>query len=276
MMMPIAMILGTSLALGGSPQSMEVGNGGGERALTLDRSEARIGRARLSLMRADGVELAWIEGIVTIPDFNGRELLPDVIRFEAPWLDQNNGTTEGVGQDVRFEVDRDTMLRDGGISGDRAMIEGDDGLMRLASMAAGEGEYDIYDLTLSWDAYRPGPVTVSVIGGLKAIDARIGKVVEDNGTSTFRDARGVVAVPIIGGGVSWRVSEGMTLSGTASTQTFDGPGSVLDLSAETSIRLSPNVGLNAGYQFIRSAVEVQSLDTNLQTDGVFARVQIRF
>lgn len=274
--MPIAMILGTSLALGGSPQSMEVGNGGGERALTLDRSEARIGRARLSLMRADGVELAWIEGIVTVPDFNGSELLPDVIRFEAPWLDQNTGTTEGVGQDVRFEVDRGTMLRDGGISGDRAMIEGDDGLMRLASMAAGEGEYDIYDLTLSWDAYRPGPVTLSVIGGLKAIDARIGKVVEDNGTSTFRDARGLVAVPIIGGGVSWRVTEAMTLNGTASTQTFDGSGNVLDLSAETSIRLSPNVGLNAGYQFIRSAVEVQSLETNLQSDGVFARVQIRF
>ncbi len=275
MMLPITTILGMSLALG-SPQSMEVGNGGGERTLMLDRSETRIGRARLSLMRADGVELAWIEGIVAVPDFNGRELLPDVIRFEAPWLDENTGTTEGVGQDVRFEIDRGTVLRDGGISGDRAMIQGDDGLMRLASLAAGEGEYDIYDLTMSWDAYRPGPLTLSVIGGLKAIDARIGKVVDENGTATFRDARGLVAVPIIGGGVSWRVSEDMIVTGMASTQTFEGQGSMLDLSAETSIRLGPNVGLNAGYQFIRSAVEVQSLDANLDSDGVFARIQIRF
>tara|TARA_R110000782_G_scaffold101029_10_gene187527 strand:+ start:13591 stop:14415 length:825 start_codon:yes stop_codon:yes gene_type:complete len=274
-MLPITTILGMSLALG-SPQSMEVGNGGGERTLMLDRSETRIGRARLSLMRADGVELAWIEGIVAVPDFNGRELLPDVIRFEAPWLDENTGTTEGVGQDVRFEIDRGTVLRDGGISGDRAMIQGDDGLMRLASLAAGEGEYDIYDLTMSWDAYRPGPLTLSVIGGLKAIDARIGKVVDENGTATFRDARGLVAVPIIGGGVSWRVSEDMIVTGMASTQTFEGQGSMLDLSAETSIRLGPNVGLNAGYQFIRSAVEVQSLDANLDSDGVFARIQIRF
>lgn len=272
----ISTILGTSLAIA-SPQSMEVGNGGGgERTLILDRSDARVGHARLSLMRADGVELAWIEGVVSIPDFNGRELLPDVIRFEAPWLDQDTGTTRGVGQGIRFEIDRGTMLRDGGISGEHAMIEGDDGLMRLASLAAGEGEYDIYDLTLSWDAYRPGPVTISVIGGLKAIDARIGKVVEEDGTSTFRDARALVAVPVIGGGVSWQVSEDMIVSGIASTQSFEGQGSMLDFSAETSIRLAPNIGLNAGYQFIRSAVEVQSLDTNFESDGVFARIQIRF
>ena len=243
-------------------------------SLTFDATDRRVGLARLSLVRADGVELAWIEGLLTVPAFEGRNLLPDVLRFEAPRLDENTGETLGVGESVRFVVDRNTYLRDGGISGEGDALAGDDGLMRLSSLAAGEGEYDIYDLSLSWDAYSPGPLTVSVIGGLKAIDARISKSAD--GTGSFRDARGVAAVPVIGGGVSWRLNDDMTLSGVATTQSFSGQGSVLDLSAETSIRLAPNVGLSAGYQFIRSSIEVQSLDATLESEGVFARIQIRF
>ncbi len=83
-------------------------------------------------------------------------------------------------------------------------------------------------------------------------------------------------MPVIGGGVSWRLSEEMSFSGTASTHTFTDQGTVLDLSAETSIRLTPNIGLFAGYQFIRSAIEVQSLEADLEREGVFARLQIRF
>ncbi len=244
-------------------------------SLSLDAADRRVGLARLSLVRADGVELAWIEGLLTVPAFEGRNLLPDVLRFEAPRLDENTGETLGVGESVRFVIDRNTYLRDGGISGEGDAIAGDGGLMRLASLAAGEGEYDIYDLSLSWDAYSPGPLTVSVIGGLKAIDARISKSADGAGGS-FRDARGVAAVPVIGGGVSWRLNDDMTLSGVATTQSFSGQGSVLDLSAETSIRLAPNVGLSAGYQFIRSSIEVQSLDATLESEGVFARIQIRF
>lgn len=240
------------------------------------RAEARIGRARFSLMRADGVELAWAEGTVSLPEFTGRSALPDALRFEAPWLDPETGTTMGVGQTVRFEVDRNTFLRDGGISGDAQMLSGDAGLMRLTSLAAGEGEYDIYDLSLAWDAYTPGPLTVSVIGGIKAIDARISRTVSEGGGSSMRTAYGVAAVPVVGGGILWRLTEDMTLSGTATTQGFDGQGSVLDLSAETSIRLAPNIGLSAGYQFLRSTIEVQSLDTELEREGVFARIQIRF
>jgi hypothetical protein len=278
MMVPAELMLG--LCLAASPPSttmpgVTLESDPFETArLTIDPDD-RIARARLSLMRADGVELAWIEGLMRVPQLEGRRLLPDVVRFEAPFLDQNTGTTEGVGESLRFEVDRNTVLRDGGISGEQAMPAGDDGLMRLTSLAAGEGEYDIYDLSLTWDAYTPGPVTVSVIGGLKAIDARIGKVVDDAGTATFRDARGVVAVPVVGGGVSWRLNPDVVFSGTASTHTF-GAGSVVDLSAETSLRLSPNVGLSAGYQFIRSAIEVQSLEADLEREGIFARVQIRF
>ncbi len=239
-------------------------------------AELRTSSARLSLLRADGVEIAWIEGLFKVPEFRGARMMPDVLRFEAPWLDPNAGTTLGTGQSVRFEVDRGTLLRDGGISGNAGTISGDDGLMRLASIAAGEGEYDIYDLSMTWDAYKPGPFTLSVISGVKAIDARIGRTVESGGTTTFEDARGVVAVPIIGGGIAWKLSEDMSLFGSASTQTFDNAGSVVDLSAETSIRFSPNIGFSAGYQFIRSTIEVQSMDAELEREGLFARLQIRF
>lgn len=272
MMLATELILSVGLLLA-QPQAMEHGSGIGIR---IDPVDASVARARLSLLRADGIELAWIEGLLRVPAFDGRAVLPDVLRFEAPRLDGQTGTSDPLGRSVRFGLDRNTLLRDGGISGDSSMLEGDDGLMRLMSHASGEGEYDIYDLSLVWDAYEPGPLTVSVIGGIKAIDARIGKVVESGGVSTFEDARGVVAVPVIGGGVAWRVNEDMLISGTASTQTFSGSGSVLDLSAGTSIRLSPNIGLTAGYQFIRSSIEVQSLEAELEREGIFARLQIRF
>ncbi len=272
MMMLGTILIGLALNAGG-PQAMQMTEGG-TADLVIDA--ARRGRARLSLMRADGVELAWIEGEVALPSFDGAGLVPDQFRFDAPRLDGDGPSGAQPGDSLRLVVDRDTALRDGGISGATGAISGDDGLMRLSSLASGEGEYDIYDLTLSWDAFRPGPVTVSFIGGLKAIDARFGRTINDGGTGTYRDARGVVAVPVVGGGVSWAIADGFALSGTASTQTFDGQGTVLDMSAETSIRLAPNVGLSAGYQFIRSAIEVQSLSAQLEREGVYARIQILF
>lgn len=278
MMLGADLILGVTLMLA-SPQLPDLGPGGAAPARAQPISgttEPRTASARLSLLRADGVELAWIEGLVKVPEFRGTRVMPDVLRFEAPWLDPSTGVTQGTGESIRFEVDRGTLLRDGGISGNAGMLEGDDGLMRLSSLASGEGEYDIYDLSLTWDAYKPGPLTLSIIGGIKAIDARIGRTVQSGGATTFEDARGVVAVPVIGGGVAWKLSEDMTLSGMASTQTFDGAGSVVDLSAETSIRITPNIGFSAGYQFIRSAIEVQSMDAELEREGLFARLQIRF
>lgn len=260
----------------GAPQHMDMGPTGGSDGFEIALEEARVARARLSLMRADGVELAWIEGVLRVPAFDGRAAVPDVLRFEAPLLERETGTSDPLGRTFRFEVDRNTALRDGGISGERPALSGDDGLMRLASLASGEGEYDIYDLSLAWDAYSPGPVTLSVIGGIKAIDARINRTVSDAGVRRFEDARGVAAVPVIGGGVSWRVNEDLTFSGLASTQSFSGQGSVVDLSAETNLRLAPNIGLSAGYQFIRGSIEVESLSTELEREGVFARIQIRF
>lgn len=244
----------------------------------------RTGRARLSLMRADGVELAWVEGDLSIPEYRHDWTLPEAISFTPPTIDiegidptqlalvDARGDTDDA---LRLVIDRDTSLTDGGISGARGAIS-TDGIMRLSSIASGEGEYDFYDLKFAWDALAPGPLTISLTGGLKAIDARIGKVVDEGGVSTFEDARGVVAVPIIGGGVSWQLDDNIAFTGSAVTQSFGGQGSVLDMSAETSIRFSPNVGLSAGYQFIRSAIQVQSLGSELEREGVYARIRIVF
>lgn len=249
----------------------------------LDAEPMRTGLARLSLMRADGVELAWVEGEVRVPTYHRETFLPEAIEFAPPKVDfeEASVSTFTLSADnepddgLRLVIDRNTVLRDGGISGSRGAI-GDDGIMRLTSLAAGEGEYDFYDLAFAWDALTPGPLTISFTGGLKAIDARIGKVVDDGGISTFQDARGVVAVPVIGGGVSWQIDENIQFTGSAITQSFGGQGTVLDMSAETSIRLAPNIGLSAGYQFIRSAIQVQSLGSELEREGVYARIRIEF
>lgn len=249
------------------------GGGGGGAALT-DRLETR--RAWLSMIRADGVEVAWVEGVVRLPPMDMTGTLPDVIRFETPVIGPENGWSAGVGDGVRFEFGRSTALRDGGISGQTGGLSADNGLMRLSSLASDEGEYDIYDLEVAWDALSPGPVTVSLIGGLKAIEARIGKVVQEEGVSTFRDARGIAAMPVVGGEVRWRVNRQVGISGSATTHALSGQNSVLDLSAQTTIRLAPNIGLSAGYQYIQSALEVRSMETDFEREGVFARIQILF
>ncbi len=179
---------------------------------------------------------------------------------------------------LRLEFSRPTQLRDGGVNGEHSAF----GVGQLSAFADDRGEIDLYDIAFRWDAVSQGPVTFSLIGGVKAVAADIVNEVGEydvsgNLVSTrLDDAYGIAPVPVFGGGVRWDVSDTFYISGAAQTHTIPDGASLLDLTAQTGLDFSPNVGLRAGYQYLRTTVQVQNLDASLSVSGVFARLEITF
>ncbi len=179
---------------------------------------------------------------------------------------------------LRIEFSRPTQLRDGGVSGDAGALRPD----RLSAFADDRGDIDLYNVAFRWDAVSRGPITLSLMGGVQAVQAnivgRVGEYDSDGNlvSSRLDDAQGVAPVPVVGGGVRWDVSEKFFIAGAAQTHTIPDGASLLDLTAQTGLDLSPTVGLRAGYQYLRTTVQVQDLDASLSVSGLFARLEIAF
>ncbi len=186
------------------------------------------------------------------------------------------------GPKLRFHFDRPTSLRDGGVSGSQAALGPSASEDRIYGFAGDQGQFDLYDISLRWDAFTPGPVTFSLIGGVKAISTDVTQgIAEYNSSGAYVSTRSedeyrMVPVPIVGGGVRWNVGDGFYLEGSAQTHTIPDGNTLLDLTAETGIDFSSNVGLRAGVTYVRTSVELRQFDASLTQSGVFARVQISF
>lgn len=185
---------------------------------------------------------------------------------------------------VGFRLGRTTVLSDGGIGDadpEAAFPDEATRRERMHSYAHDDAEFDLYDLSLAWPAMSRGAVTLSLIGGLRAISAQAGAWDRgDDGSggtvTTYEDHSAMVAVPVVGTAVRVDLGGGLHLGGEASTHTLDDGATLLDLSAHTGVRVSPNLGFFAGYQVIRSGVDVGPGEAELDQEGLFARLQIRF
>jgi hypothetical protein len=181
---------------------------------------------------------------------------------------------------LRAQVSRSTALSDGGIAGDTPGLTDHNAADRIRSVTADGSDFDITDIALRWDALRPGPVTLSLSGGVKAIHALVSserpETIGGVHTTSIDHARGIISVPVVGGGVAWRITEAMTLSGTAHTRALPTSGSYFDFNAQTGIRLRPNVGLYAGYQYVLSDFTVDDLPAEVNAEGLYARLRIQF
>ncbi|MCL4221083.1 MAG: hypothetical protein KJZ65_06910 [Phycisphaerales bacterium] len=173
-------------------------------------------------------------------------------------------------------VGRDTVLRDGGIGGEH----GPTGSEVLAGYAEPNGEFELYDISVRLGELKRKDVGLSLLAGFRAIRAEVGQVSVSqdrlgNTTTTYRDERGVVAVPVVGTGVFWSPSDEVQFRGGVSTHTISNA-TFFDLRAETEIKLRYNVGLTAGYEYVHSVIEVRNLEAQLNEAGLFARLQIKF
>jgi hypothetical protein len=189
------------------------------------------------------------------------------------WLDEHVSILDQLG----LSVGRSTALRDGGIDGARASLGSD----TLAGYTERNGEFDLYDIQVRVGSIGSERVGMDFVTGLRAVRARVGH------TRNARDAagtmrttldlgRGVVAIPIVGTGVHWQPNDSVRFSGAATTHTISDQATYYDFSAEAEIRIMSNVGLIAGYQYVRSVMEVRNVPAELNEGGLFARIQIKF
>lgn len=239
-----------------------------------------ISLKQLSELRANGIDPSWIANRFTLPSFQASE--HQLTQNEHPLLIESWAThytnQQGVAlnDSLLFSVGRTTELRDGNISGSEGTLNSKSGRDHLPSLTQAEGEYDVYDLSLEWKAINTGDVTISLLSGFKAIEANIGKRVTNNGDTTIETVNRFAAIPMVGSGVRWQINDSFSFSGTALTHPIDAGDALIDFNASTDLKLSTNIGFSAGYRIIRSSFEVGSVDTGVDQEGLFARLQISF
>jgi len=192
------------------------------------------------------------------------------------WLDENGSVLEGLG----LSVGRSTALRDGGIDGASQSIAGPTGAS-LAGYSEAHGEFDLYDISMRIGSLGTKRMGIDFITGFRAVQARVGythseRTAAGDIQTTLDLARGVVAIPIVGTGIHWQPTESVRFSGSAATHTMSDSATFYDLSAEAEFKIRPNVGFVAGYQYVRSAMEVRNVPAELDQAGLFARIQIKF
>lgn len=240
-----------------------------------------ISAEELTELRAAGIDPSWISERFEIPTFD--PTLRRVTQDDHPltiesWATHHSSDRPvmSLNDSLSFKVGRTTALRDGNIAGSQGGF-GNSGSGHVASIAQSEGEYDLYDVSLQWDAVKAGDLALSVLSGLKAIDANIGKRVKDaSGTTSIDSEHRAILMPMVGSGVRWQLSDDLSISGSALTHPIESGDALIDFNAATDLRITRNVDFTAGYRIIRSSFEVGTVNTELTQEGLFARLQIRF
>ena len=229
----------------------------------------------LSAMRVRGVDPELVgsardETNLPTPVAIGFEgpIIADPYDIYGAYFMRDQGSPESI---IRFHVDRNTTLNDGGIGGGSITSPSS---ASVASLTQGSGQYNVTDLEVQWFAGGDGPVDLVFLSGITAIEAQRVTLGEARDSSEIQ--RQVVAVPTIGSAVRWDISDTLSLSGQATTQTLDLGSSLLGFQAKTDWRLSDRVGLSAGYQMIRSEFDLGAFSRDLSEEGLFARLQIKF
>lgn len=189
----------------------------------------------------------------------------------APRIDSIASLADSADSSLRFRVDRNTTLIDGGIGGGSLTSPENS---NVASLTQGSGTYNLTDMELQWSSGSEGPFDVVFLSGITAIEAQRVSLGEARDSSEIQ--RQVIAVPTIGSAVRWDISDSLSFSGQATTQSLDLGSSLLGFQAKTDWRLSDRVGLSAGYQIIRSEFDLGTVSRDLSQEGLFARLQIKF
>lgn len=156
------------------------------------------------------------------------------------------GTSWAIGESLVLSFGMDRMGTGSFRESDEIGTRDDPAL----SISAPDEAVQMLDASIDWDAARFGPVTLLLEGGFRAIG-----VAGDGGASAIgSDDSQVTPMPIVGGGVRYDVSEGLSLLGRASTSVIDTGATYIDLAAEASFDLDAQTDLIAGYRFLDANV----------------------
>jgi hypothetical protein len=240
-------------------------------------SRISITTLKLTDLRAQGADIDLIQSRSTDTGFqmsiNG--ITRDVEIDSIEQLYYSTNSIKSTSSDLRFSVDRNTIFNDGDISGSSGSLPGSDS--SVSTMTQREGEYNFYEMEVEWKAASAGALDFSFTSGVTAIEANVSKSVQNGGSTEILDAtHKVIAVPTIGSAVRWNISRDWSLTGEATTQSLNVGSSLIGFNAKSDWRISDRVGLSAGYQIIRSEFDLGAVTTDLNQEGLFARLQIRF
>jgi len=228
-------------------------------------------------MRGMGADIDLIPSTETLPQLSatpfGNGAAIDSVAVGRVLYSQEDMIAPG--NDIRFSVGRSTTLSDGNISGAGASLPGEGD--SVPTMTQSEGEYNFYEMGVEWQAASAGAVDFSFTSGVTAIEANVSKRVQSEGSSSLHDvAHRVIAVPTIGSSVRWNISRDWSFTGQATTQTINMGSSLIGFNAQTDWRISDRMGLVAGYQILRSEFDLGAVSTDLNQEGLFARLSIKF
>lgn len=228
------------------------------RVLTLPTTTRAIGVGLPSPIEFESVLVPATQPMPEIP----------VDHAEFSFLRPETGGADAV----RILYERQTALVDGGFGDPPG---GDE---EASSYYESQGErFDRYALSLEWvPTGADADLQWLLIGGLHAIRADIGRLDPENASLGLTEARGMVAIPTVGTGFRWAPTDALSFSTTAATQSIERDASVLEVVFSARIDFSPFVGLTAGYEYYRSDLTVEDIQTSLDREGVFARLTIRF
>jgi len=242
--------------------------------LSIESLSAALHPEEVTRLRMQGADPTLVQhASFSLPEFDPNK--PHTTDWERSPITAFTPISDGLtlGSDIRFDVGRSTSLRDGGIAGSHGTLSIDSGDDKLPSLAQSEGEYDLYNLALSWDAYASDELRIHISSGFKAINANINKRTTSSG---MQGEQRLAALPVVGTGVEWAISDRFSISGTAQTHPIEGSASIVDVSAMTEYSISDSINLSVGYSLIRSSFEIGSIATELTQEGLFARLQISF
>lgn len=250
---------------------------GSDSMLSVDQISPELTMHEMIEMRGLGADVDIVDTERSIPAFSvstsGSGLLvdPEVVGEFFPSSDGFLNSDDNM----NFVIGRSTSLSDGDISGSGASIPGNG--ESVATMTQSEGEYNFYEMALEWTAASTGAVDFSLISGVTAIQANVSKRVQSGGSSQLYDVTNrVIAVPTIGSAVRWNISRDWSFTGQATTQSLNIGSSLVGFNAQTDLRISDRVGLVAGYQILRSEFDLGAVTTDLNQEGLFARLSIQF
>lgn len=239
--------------------------------------DSKVSKDLFIEMRAMGADISLIPEDDSLPEFSVSKFSSDDLTGSETLggaIEPLAGSSNS-GKNMRFYVGRNTTLNDGNIDGSSGSLPGSDD--SVSTMTQREGEYNFYDMMVEWRAASSGPVEFSLTSGVTAIEANISKSVSSGGTAELHDvSHRVIAVPTIGSAVKWNISRNWSLTGKATTQSFNMGSSLIGFNAQTDWRISDRVGLSAGYQILRSEFDLGAVTTDLNQEGLFARLSIQF
>lgn len=257
-----------------------VSGDGSESIFAVDQISSKLSMHEMIEMRGLGADIDMVDHDRSIPAFsissNGYELFvdPEVV---GQFFTSTDGFLNSD-DNMNFVIGRSTSLSDGDISGSGgsgASLPGSGDT--VATMTQSEGEYNFYEMALEWTAASTGAVDFSLISGVTAIQANVSKRVQSGGSSQLYDVTNrVIAVPTIGSAVRWNISRDWSFTGQATTQSLNVGSSLVGFNAQTDLRISDRVGLVAGYQILRSEFDLGAVTTDLNQEGLFARLSIQF